>query len=137
MHDIVYFKRHRDDDASQSIPGRDFVQETCPISVRHKINVVLVAVAAAPPHRFAGGGYWEAMHGIMAGWYEVRIDGPKRHHYRLFCLLDYDALNSDAPLLTVICGLDKPFRTQLSGADYDRVLTLGAEYLSRNPRSIA
>jgi hypothetical protein len=137
VHDIVYFQRHPEDDPSQTIPGRKFIQETCPSSVRRKMNAVLIEVAAAPPHRFAGGGYWEAMHGAMAGWYEVRIDGPNRHHYRLSCLLDYDALNADAPLLTVICGLDKPFRTQVSQADYARVLQLGTEYLGRNPRSIA
>jgi hypothetical protein len=37
------------------------------------------------------------MQGEMSGWFEVRADGPKpgggkgRHHYRFFCLLDYDA----------------------------------------------
>ena len=45
-------------------------------------------VAAAPPKRFAGGGYWEAMKGDMTGWFEVGVDGPRRHHYRLFCRLD-------------------------------------------------
>lgn len=29
------------------------------------------------------------------------------------------------------------FRTEFSDADYDRVLVLGREYLSRNPRSLA
>ena len=29
---------------------------------------VLIAVAGAPPKKFAGGGYWEAMHGDMTGW---------------------------------------------------------------------
>jgi hypothetical protein len=102
----------------------------------------LVAVAGAPPHRFAGGGYWEAMHGDMAGWFEVRVDGPKpgggkgRHHYRLFCLIDFDAEGMDRPLLVVVTGLDKPFRTTLSAADYAAVRKLGDEYLARNPRSI-
>jgi hypothetical protein len=49
---------------------------------------ILTHVAAAPPKRFSGGGYWEAMHGEMTGWFEVRVDGPQRRHYRLFCLLD-------------------------------------------------
>jgi len=53
------------------------------------MNAVLIAVASAAPKRFSGGGYWEAMKGRMAGWFEVRVDGPKRHHYRLFCRLDY------------------------------------------------
>ena len=37
---------------------------------------VLDAVAAAPPPRFSGGGKWEAMHGTMGGWYEIRRRGP-------------------------------------------------------------
>ena len=42
------------------------------------------------------------MKGEMKGWFEVRIDGPKRHHYRLFCLLDYEAQGVERPLLVVI-----------------------------------
>ncbi|MEV5412536.1 hypothetical protein AB0K60_27340 [Thermopolyspora sp. NPDC052614] len=104
---------------------------------------MLVAVATAPPCRFSGGGYWEAMRSEMAGYFEVRLDGPKpsggrgRHHYRLYCLLDYEAKDSDKPLLVVITGLDKPFRTTLSLTDYAAVRKLGEEYLARNPRSIA
>jgi hypothetical protein len=100
------------------------------------MRAVLAQVAAAPPKRFAGGGYWEAMKGEMTGWFEVRVDGPRRHHYRLFCLLDYAARGQVKPLLVVICGLDKPFRTQLSKADYHQVRNLGTEYLGRNPRSL-
>lgn len=77
------------------------------------------------------------MKGDMTGWFEVRVDGPKRHHYRLYCRLDYEAQRRPKPLLVVITGLDKPFRTELSRADYARVRRLGEEYLSRNPRSIA
>lgn len=89
--------------------------------------------------RYSGGGYWGAMKGDMTGWFEVRVDGPQRHHYRLYCRLDYEATNPDLarPLLVVIAGLDKPFRTELTKADYARVRALGDEYLSRNPRSIA
>jgi hypothetical protein len=72
----------------------------------------------------------------MSGWFEVRADGPQRHHYRLFCRLDYDAIGHDKPLLVVIAGLDKAFRTTLSDADYARVRSLGNEYLARNPRSL-
>jgi hypothetical protein len=101
------------------------------------MRAVLTQVAAAPPKRFAGGGYWEAMKGEMTGWFEVRVDGPRRHHYRLFCLLDCDAKRQARPLLVVICGLGKAFRTRLSEADYRQVRDLGAEYLGRNPRSLA
>ncbi|MGB4776837.1 hypothetical protein [Microbacterium sp.] len=99
---------------------------------------MLAAVAAAPPKRFSGGGYWEAMHGAMTGWFEVRVDGPpNRTHYRLFCLLDYDAEGTDMPLLVIVDGRSKKFRTTLSDEDYADVRALGKEYRSRNPRSIA
>jgi len=101
------------------------------------MRAVLVAVASAPPKRFAGGGYWEAMHGEMSGWFEVRVDGPpNRTHYRLFCLLDYEAQGVDKPLLVVVDGRAKGFRTTLSPRDYEAIRTLGQEYLSRQPRSV-
>jgi hypothetical protein len=65
-HDVVYFRRHVDDDPGQAIPAREFLL-ACPATVRARFAAVLVAVASAPPHRFAGGGYWEAMHGEMVG----------------------------------------------------------------------
>lgn len=136
-HDIVYFRRHRDDDADQAFPGQAFLNDVCPTKVRATMRAVLVAVASAPPKRFAGGGYWEAMKGDMTGWFEVRVDGRQRHHYRLFCRLDYEAKKRDKPLLVVITGLDKPFRTELKKADYAAVRALGDEYFKRNPRSIA
>lgn len=135
-HEIVYFRRHKSDDPSQATPGRDALN-SYPIAVRAKMRAALIAVAAAPPKRFAGGGYWEAMRGDMAGWFELRADGPGRHHYRLFCLLDYEAKGREKPLLVVIDGRDKPFRTVLSERDYADVRSLGEEYLGRNPRSVA
>ena len=101
------------------------------------MRAALVAVAAAPPKRFSGGGYWEAMKGDMTGWFELRVDGPRRHHYRLFCLLDYEAKGQDKPLLVVIDGRDKPFRTTLSASAYSDVRKMGDEYRCHNPRSLA
>jgi hypothetical protein len=49
-------------------------------------------------------GYWEVMKDDMKGVYEVRVDGPGRHHYRLFCLLDYEAQDREKPLLIVVAG---------------------------------
>ena len=135
-HEVVFFRRHHDDDPAQTVPGREFLN-ACPVKVRATMRAVLTQVAAAPPKRFTGGGYWEAMKGEMTGWFEVRVDGPGRHHYRLFCLLDYEAANQPKPLLAVICGLGKPFRTTLSDADYRHVRDLGEEYRRRNPRSLA
>lgn len=133
-HEIVYFKRHPADDPTEAVPGEAFLQR-CPTSVRATLRAVLVAVATAPPKRYAGGGYWEAMRGNMVGWFEVRVDGPKRHHYRLYCLLDYEAQAQSKPFLVVVQGLDKPFRTTLSDSDYAKVRALGDEYRRRNPRS--
>ena len=134
-HSIVYFKRHKDDDPSETSPGRDFL-ESCPAAVRAKIRAVLVAVAAAPPKSFSGGGYWEAMHDEMTGWFEVRVNGPQRCHYRLFCKLDYRAVGFTKPLLVIFDGRSKPFRTVLSDEDYRAIRELGDEYFERNPRSI-
>lgn len=134
-HLIAYFQRHIDDDPDRASPGRDFLK-SCPGAVRAKMDATLVAVATAPPKRFSGGGRWEAMHGDMSGWFELRIDGPKRHHYRLYCLLDYEAVGLDKPLLVVIDGRSKPFKTTLTEADYQEVRALGDEYRKHNPRSI-
>lgn len=136
QHQIVFFERHPDDDPGRASPGRKFLNG-CPTSVRTKLRAVLAAVAAAPPKRFAGGGYWEAMHGEMNGWHEIRVDGePRRTHYRLFCLLDNEAEGWTKPLLVVVTGMSKPFRTVLSERDYTQVRALGDEYKARNPRSL-
>jgi len=134
-HEIVFFQRHIDDDPLQPSPGREALN-SYPTAVRAKMRAALIAVAAAPPKRFAGGGYWEAMKGEMSGWFELRIDGHGRHHYRLFCLLDYEAEGLGKPLLVIITGKDKPFRTRLSEKDYASVRSLDEEYLRRNPRSL-
>ncbi|MGW6448599.1 hypothetical protein [Lentzea sp. NPDC055074] len=135
-HDIVYFKRHKEDDPNEACPGRDFLNDVCPANVRAAMKSALAAVAAAPPKRFSGGGYWEAMKGDMAGWFEVRKDGPRRHHYRLYCLLDYSAEGPEKPLLVVIDGRDKPFKTEIDPAEYAKIRALGDEYKRRNPRSL-
>ena len=137
VHDIVYFRRHVADDPTTPTPGQAFLA-ACPEKVRATMRAVLIAVAAAPPKRFAGGGYWEAMHGGMTGWFEVRVDGPpRRTHYRLFCLLDYEASSGGNPLLVIVDGRAKAFRTTLSSRDYEAVRRLGNEYRARQPRSVA
>lgn len=135
QYEIVYFKRHADDDPDEEAPGKAFL-DACPTSIRAKLYARLVVVAAAPPERFAGGGYWEIMHGEMAGYFELRVDGPPfRTHYRLFCRLDSEA-NDWGKLLVVITGNKKPFRTTFSPRYYSKVRQLGREYFARNPRSI-
>ncbi len=136
VHDVVYFRRHQADDPTESEPGREFLK-ACPVKVRATMRAVLAEVAAATPKRFAGGGYWEAMKGEMVGWFEVRVDGPGRRHYRLFCKMDYNAEGVNKPLLVVIDGREKPFRTELAEREYRAVRKLGEEYRARNPRSLA
>lgn len=134
---IHFFMRHRDDDPNQAVPAREFLAN-CPDGVEAKLNAVVKAVAAAPPPAFSGGGKWEAMHGDMNGFYEARADGKKRHHYRLFCVLERDGekLGLDGPSLVLITGKEKPFQTVLSKADYEEVRALGEEFRSRTPRSV-
>lgn len=131
---VAYFRRHKDDDPNEPIPARTYLKEA-PAKVAAFFNVVIVQVAAAPPTKFAGGGYWEAMHGDMTGYFEIRKKYRGMHH-RLFCLLDQDATDSK-PLLTALCGMTKPDRTTFSDSDYAAVRALGEEYLARNPRSLA
>ncbi len=135
---IHFFQRHRDDDPSQVVPGREFLG-VCPTSVAAKLAAVLKAVAAAPPPQFSGGGMWEAMHGDMKGYYEARVDGPGRRHYRLFCLLERHGSRTGlgGPSIIVIAGKVKPFGTKLSSKEYREVRDLGDEYLKRIPRSVA
>ncbi len=135
---IHFYQRHADDDPKQGVPGRDFLA-TCPDKVRQTMLAVLTAVADAPPPAFSGGGMWEAMHGDMSGFYEVRVDGPKRRHYRLFCVLERDgeSLGLDGPSIVIITGMSKPFRTTFRERDYKAVRELGGECKKRKPRSVS
>lgn len=128
---IVYFK-----DANGSIPGDEFLTE-CPDRIEAKIIAILDAVAAAPPPSFSGGGFWEAMHGDMGGMYEIRVPGPGRNLYRLFCILDREAPGLDGPTIAVITGLVKRDRTTFTPRQYRAVRALGDAYLASAPRSVA
>jgi len=136
--DVLYYR-----DADGSVPALDFLH-TCPPNVRATMLAVLDAVAAAPPPRFSGGGLWEAMHGDMHGYYEVRKQGaPNRTQYRLFCLLENPGPEELAkreirrPAIAVITGLHKPWMTTFTDADYEAVRSLGEVYLAQIPRRIA
>ena len=79
----------------------------------------------------------------MRGWHEIRLTGPGREQFRLFCLLE----NGTAPelarrglprrALAVITGMRKPWRTTFSERDYQRVRALGDEHRRNYPRRIA
>ena len=135
---IHFFQRHEEDNAAKTVPGRSFLADVCPDKVRMTMLAVLKAVAEAPPPQFSGGGKWKAMHDDMAGWHEVTVNGPNRHHYRLFCLLEKSGatLGLGGPSIVIVTGLDKPFQTTISPSDYAKVRALGDEYSARTPRSI-
>jgi hypothetical protein len=84
-----------------------------------------------------------AMHGEMTGYYEIRLTGPSREQFRLFCLLengtDDELLKRGLvkPAIAVIDGRRKPWRTVLSAADYRAVRKVGAEHKRQFPRRIA
>ena len=97
----------------------------------------------APPPAFSGGGKWEAMHGWMAGYYEIRATGPGRRHYRLFCRLENGSseelarLGFDRPQIVVINGMVKTNAALFSDGEYKRhVRDLGDDYLSRAPERL-
>lgn len=135
---IVFYE-----DPNGEAPAEVFL-DTCPAKVEATFNAVLDAVRAAPPPAFAGGGKWEAMHGSMAGYYEVRVTGPGRRHFRLFCILENGTAEElagrgfDSPQIAVINGMVKPNAALFSDREYKRhVRDLGDDYLSRHPRPIA
>jgi len=134
---IVYFKAR-----DGSVPADDFL-DACPAKIEARFYAVLEAVRAAPPPQFSGGGYWEAMHGEMGGFHEIRLTGPGRRQYRLFCILDNadpDGLRErgfDRPQIAVIAGMVKDSGKKFSGRDYAGVKALGGQYSEGFPRLIA
>ncbi|HEY9565037.1 MAG TPA: hypothetical protein VIR30_14820 [Nocardioides sp.] len=126
---IHFFQRHPKDDPNRTVPAIDFL-ESVPIKVRAEIHAVLTAVAEAPPPAFSGGGKWEAMHGGMAGFYEVRVQGGGMNH-RLFCVLERDADYLGGSSIVVIDGLWKPKRSAADPKDYRRALRYRSEFESR------
>jgi hypothetical protein len=135
--DVVFYAT-----AEGSVPGADFL-DGCPAKVRGTLLAVLDAVAAAPPPAFSGGGKWEAMHASMGGYYEIRVTGPGREQFRLFCVLE----NADkralaerglrGPAIVVITGMRKKTGTLFSERDYAKVRQLGSEHIAQAPRRIA
>lgn len=135
--DVLYYKA-----SSKGVPAIDFL-EGCPTKVAANLLAVLDAVAEAPPPQYSGGGKWEAMHGAMGGYFEVRASGPGREQFRLFCLLENTEPSElgrrglAGPAIVVLTGLRKPWRTTFSERDYRAVRALGDDYRSNVPRRIA
>lgn len=135
--DVIYYAAE-----DGSVPAIDFL-DACPTKVAANLLAVLDAVAEAPPPQYSGGGKWEAMHGTMGGYYEVRATGPRREQFRLFCLLENAERDElarrglDRPAIAVITGLRKPWRTTFTDRDYAAVRRLGDDHRSNYPRRIA
>jgi hypothetical protein len=126
---IHFFRRHAEEDRSRSTPAMEFL-DAVPVMARAEIVAVLEAVAEAPPPAFSGG-KWEAMHGDMAGFYEVRVRGTDRRNHRLFCVLERNAPDLGGPSIVCIAGLSKPIRQAAHPRDYRRAIALRDEYRRR------
>lgn len=134
---VVYYEA-----SDGTVPALEFL-DACPGKLEGEFTAVLDAVADAPPPRFSGGGKWEAMHGEMTGYHEIRLTGPGREQFRLFCLLD-NASDEELrgrgltkPAIAVLDGRRKPWRTILSAADCRAVKKLGEDHKRQHPRRIA
>lgn len=133
---VRFFKRHKDDDPTESCPTDAFLQNDCPATIRARLFAILASVAAGPPPQFRGGAMWQAMHGDMAGYFEARALGPQKRLYRVFCLLEQAPPGLPGPALVAICGMVKKNERAFSAADYQRVRYLGHEYRRREPRNV-
>lgn len=111
---IIYYRA-----AGGTVPALDFL-DSCPGKLEGEFTAVLDAVAA-----------------------EIRLTGPSREQFRLFCLLENgtdDELVKRGlikPAIVVIDGRRKPWRTVLSAADYRAVKKVGEEHKRQFPRRIA
>lgn len=126
-----------------SVPADEFL-DSCPTKVEANLIAVLEAVRAAPPPAFSGGGKWEAMRGLMGGYYEVRAVGPGRKHYRLFCLLENGTTGSlqklgfERPQIVVVSGMAKANAELFTDNEYKKhVRDLGDDYVGKTPRPVA
>lgn len=123
-------------DTQHDPPGQVFLRGV-PRKVRSTLQAVLEAVADAPPPRFAGALHWQAMHGSMRGIYEVRVKGPDRRLYRLFCVLEREPPGMTGPTLVVLDGMSKANGTAFTEHEYRRIVRLRDEHVARDPRRVA
>lgn len=125
------------------VPADAFL-DACPDNVEAVISATLEGIRAVPPPSFSGGGKWEAMHGSMAGYHEIRVTGPGRAQYRPFCILDNGSPGElaergfDRPQIAVINGMVKRNAALFSDSDYRKhVRRFGDHYRATVPRPIA
>ncbi len=77
-------------------------------------------------------------------YYEIRLTGPNRRHYRRLCPLEdgavdeLAALGFDRPQIVVINGMVKSKAALFTDAERRKhVRSLGEAYLQSSPRSVA
>ena len=134
--DVIYYETK-----DGRCPGDEFLDD-CPTKVAAQFLAVLDDVAAAPPPRYSGGGRWEAIHGDMGGFYEVRAQGPKREQFRLFCILENGTADEltrrglPRPAIAVITGMRKPWMTAFSDREYAGIRRMGDDHRAQLPRRI-
>ena len=134
--DVIYYRT-----ASGQVPADEFL-DGCPTAIEARFERVLDDVACGPPLEYRGGGYWQAMHGSMTGWHEVRIKGPGRELYRLYCLLEKGTAEELAhrglprPAIAVIDGRRKPAKTAIPEEEYAAIRKLGEDHKRQFPRRI-
>ncbi len=132
---IHFFQRHHVDDPNRAVPALEFFDAVSP-AVAAEFQAILDAVAAAPPPAFSGGGKWEAMHGVMAGFYEARTSGGdasgRQMNHRLLCLLVRDADEElGGPSVVAVGGFSKPPRRPANPRDYETIRRYAAEFRRR------
>lgn len=84
------------------------------------------------------------MHGNMAGYHEIRLTGPGRRRYRLFCPLGNGSPEQLAehgfptPQIVAINGMVKANATLFTDREYNKhVRRLSEAYLAELPRPVA
>lgn len=123
---VHFFQRSTADDPAATVPALEFF-DTIPNKAAAEIHAVLDAVAEAPPPAFSGGGKWEAMHGDLAGLYEVRVRGGGKNH-RLFCLLLRDEESLGGSSIVCLGGLSKLPRQAAAPKDYKQIIKYRSEF---------
>ena len=123
---IHFFQLESGDQGGHRAPAKDFL-DAIPPRCAAEVQAVLEAVAGAPPPSFSGGGKWEAMHGDMAGFYEVRVQGGGYNH-RLFCLLERTAPDLGGPSIVCLGGLSKRPRSAARNRDYRSIRQYADEF---------
>ena len=137
MPGVVYYRTPNDE-----VPAEDFL-DSCPSKVEATILAVL-----GPSGRASAGLQWRRQVGGNARRHarrlQIRVTGPGRKHYRLFCVVDNGSPEELAargfrePQIAAINGMVKDHMTEFSDSEYrTNVRKLGDDYLTTFPRRIA